>query len=561
MANDNYLDDTTEQSYCSVCGCVDEVLYETPDGHMCYDCLIDSGYTLCDECGEVISDDDGTAVNFSSRPGNDIRILCPSCYERFNCFDCADCGQAFSGDFSAGELYNSFQQVCEDCFSYSWYRCEDCGELVHENSVTEIDDSYYCPRCAPDHEHEYIHEYGYKPSPIFYRAPAENDSTLVFGVELEIDDGRDADYSAEDILNAAGGEDYLYIKHDSSLGDEGMELVTHPMSLAYHMTRFNWARVCEAALEHDYTSHEAGSCGLHIHVGRAELGGTDVAARVALLVNRHWDNLFRFSRRRQEDLRWCEKPRADIQADNVSDVESSALYQPDRYVAVNLCNHRTVEFRLCRGTLKPDTILASLQMFSNICKYAQTHSTIECLRSSWRELLDVEEWAELTRYAENRNLLDEFIPEIPPCVQPQSEKPAPDSDAEHADIFAQGQRVHLLCNAYTRELGCSGSFGTLRHIHRLDPCDAIPYYVQPENSDVPYWVHAEDIAPVLTVGQRVQTHRTDYLRHWQVAEARQGVVTTIDETDPRLTYYVRLEGADGVSGLWMHAEDITPIPA
>ena len=41
-----------------------------------------------------------------------------------------------------------------------------------------------------------------------------------------------------------------------------------------------------------------------------------------------------------------------------------------RYVAVNLNNYHTIEFRLFRGTLKYSTFIATLQMVNHICDAA-----------------------------------------------------------------------------------------------------------------------------------------------------------------------------------------------
>lgn len=46
----------------------------------------------------------------------------------------------------------------------------------------------------------------------------------------------------EELLSIANaeGQDHLYIKHDGSL-DDGFELVTHPMTLDYHLNKMPFA--------------------------------------------------------------------------------------------------------------------------------------------------------------------------------------------------------------------------------------------------------------------------------------------------------------------------------
>ncbi len=65
--------------------------------------------------------------------------------------------------------------------------------------------------------------------------------------------------------------EHIYCKHDGSLED-GFEIVTHPMSLEYHEKHMPWAAVLQEAVSMGYRSHQAGTCGLHIHVSRSAFG-------------------------------------------------------------------------------------------------------------------------------------------------------------------------------------------------------------------------------------------------------------------------------------------------
>ncbi len=55
----------------------------------------------------------------------------------------------------------------------------------------------------------------------------------------------------------------------------------------------------------------------------------------------------------------------------------------DRYTGVNLTNHDTVEFRIFRGTLRCQTILAALQLVDEICRTALVFSDEELPGMSW----------------------------------------------------------------------------------------------------------------------------------------------------------------------------------
>ena len=109
-------------------------------------------------------------------------------------------------------------------------------------------------------------------------------------------------------MNAANsnGLEHIYIKHDGSLED-GMEIVTHPMTLGYHLAEMPWGTVVAQAVHMGYTSHKACTCGLHVHVNRDAFGETQeeqeaVIARILFFVENHWNELLRFSRRTRDQM-------------------------------------------------------------------------------------------------------------------------------------------------------------------------------------------------------------------------------------------------------------------
>ena len=118
-------------------------------------------------------------------------------------------------------------------------------------------------------ENSPIHDYYFKPRPVFY-----GDGPRYFGVELEIDDGGECDSSAEVLMDIANQSKTLaYCKHDGSL-DDGFEIVTHPMPLDCQLHEMLWAEVLDKAIGMGYLSHQAGTCGLHVHVSRKAFGDT-----------------------------------------------------------------------------------------------------------------------------------------------------------------------------------------------------------------------------------------------------------------------------------------------
>lgn len=211
---------------------------------------------------------------------------------------------------------------------------------------------------------------------------------MFYGVELEIDKG--GDY-AEEILNTANAHNlHLYAKHDGSI-DDGFELVAHPMTLEYHTNTMNWSGVMDMALSLDYRSHQTQTCGLHIHVNRKAFGNDydtqeDSISRIVHFVEMHWNELLKFSRRTEANMnRWAS--RYGISTTAKDTYKNAKAKHCGRYVAINLENYSTIEFRIFRGTLRYKTFLATLQLVDEICNLAIKLSDRELEGMSWSDFV------------------------------------------------------------------------------------------------------------------------------------------------------------------------------
>ena len=168
----------------------------------------------------------------------------------------------------------------------------------------------------------------------------------------------------------------------------------------------------EEALEMDYVSHNASTCGLHIHVGRSAFGDSDEAqeagiGRVVFFVEKHWNELVKFSRRGATQLnRWA--ARYATISDTAKETYRKAKDKyAGRYVAVNLENYATIEFRMFRGTLRYQTFAATLQLVDEICQLAINCSDGDLEALSWSEFvsaIDAEAKPELIAYLKSKRL-------------------------------------------------------------------------------------------------------------------------------------------------------------
>ena len=146
---------------------------------------------------------------------------------------CANCGAEYPID-EMFQVENAVEDdthtLCDHCFDEYYVRCEDRNRIIHrDRAYWDGDDNAYCASCWDEHC-EVIHEYNYTPDLVFHGKGLRH-----FGVELEIDDGGMVNSNAKSCSTSLTLAPKTCIsKTDGSL-DDGMELVTHPMTLEYHL--------------------------------------------------------------------------------------------------------------------------------------------------------------------------------------------------------------------------------------------------------------------------------------------------------------------------------------
>ena len=296
-------------------------------------------------------------------------------------------------------------------FSDLYAHCQHCGRIF----LKAVPESQYCSLCEPKDrlcvvcgcvfsgfEGTYCcsdacasalawgnesHNYGYKPKPQFYDGrdncwvSEESPGTLYMGFELELD-GEEAEFTEDKVAAVVSCHMRdVYCKHDGSL-DNGIEIVSHPGTLKYHMQKKDDFNRLMAVLSHYGYEDEFHTCGLHVHVNRSFLRGKDHAiAKLVCLSDRFYDELMTFARRPRDSRGWCEANYEDEDCENAQDYEDT--YEDDercfeRYRAINLRNADTIEFRIFHSTMEWHVFIAALQLVDTMVRYACSHS--------WREV-------------------------------------------------------------------------------------------------------------------------------------------------------------------------------
>lgn len=181
------------------------------------------------------------------------------------------------------------------------------------------------------------------------------------------------------------------------------------MTLEYHENEMPWAEILTQATQMGYVSHQAGTCGLHIHVSRLAFGETEqeqdaAIARILYFFEKHWQELLKFSRRTRRQLeQWAARYGYKEQPQEILE-HAKKGYHGGRYTCVNLQPCDTIEFRMFRGTLKYNTLIATLQLVNRVCDVAIHLSDEELKAMSWSDFASGCTQPELVRYLKERRL-------------------------------------------------------------------------------------------------------------------------------------------------------------
>ena len=376
----------TNNNICAICGSVSDNLRDARiDGelvHICDDCINTRHMVECQHCGVYHTQyTDCTVVDGGY-------WVCDTCLDELytRCDECGDYILTEDANYIDGAI------LCDWCLDNRYTTCDVCGCLVrYTHTVDGV--GKVCEACHQQMR-SLFHDYGYKPEPVYYRAETDSPDSLLFGIESEIAHADDVYRLCGDLHREVG--DRLYCKHDCSLSSGGVEMVTHPCTLAYHSDHMGWDRIYNTADDNGAYADE--SCGLHIHVGRQQMGHTpreryEAAAKIVMVVHAIWDDLLTFSGREGYQIDdWCQRPdtscfRHCAEHDGADVYEAAWDSVSDsRYHAVNLQNTATVEFRIFAGTDAESRVLSCLNVTNDIVTFAMTHTPDECLNTTWSEV-------------------------------------------------------------------------------------------------------------------------------------------------------------------------------
>ena len=359
---------------------------------LCEECIENNtDITYCSDCGQYHYSDNMYYVNGIED------WVCDDCIDNGNYFQCHDCGEYYSTD-EANSCYSGDYFVCDRCRD-NYYTYVDCCDTYIESAYySEEDHCYYCE----EHYHEDIYDYhGFSD---WQKRTLENEEPPFYiGFELEVENTKNT-HNNNELARFVKNTYPVICSRDGSL-DTGFEIVSHPLSYNYIVENQDKLKyMLEELSTRGYESHNPGTCGLHFHVTHPH--NDDIIDRIILIMETYKQEIIAFSRRTSSQIKnWC-KFLSDVKEGE----DCKSLYfikknkeTSTRYMALNLTNYNTIEFRIFRGTLNFDTFMASVELVNNIVtlcsnldipveeitwdrltetKYAHTYCDVKNIRST-----------------------------------------------------------------------------------------------------------------------------------------------------------------------------------
>ena len=344
----------------------------------------DSNEYICAGCATTC---DGCNKNFLHTASNYYNNYCASCQDYYIvCYRCDEI-MHLDDSFSPSDVDGVY---CEACAEGELTWCENC-------------DRYYRYECCDDDGYDYngIHDYGYRPDALFKstdrdiegKGPNPYRGLPYLGMELETEATNCTLSDGVEIANEhSRDESVYYLKSDGSL-NYGFELVTHPMTLDWAMTKFPW-QVVDELRKAGMRSYNTRSCGVHIHINRRAFASASHLWKFCYLINKNQSFSESIAGRRNNQFATFE---GQVKQAGGVIAKKFPYQQQGRYTSINLTNHSTIEVRIFKGTLKVSRLKAYLQFVDAVYNYTKELSVKECLSGALRDV-EFAQWTLLNRY-------------------------------------------------------------------------------------------------------------------------------------------------------------------
>ena len=343
------------------------------------------GMVQCSDCGKWVPEGDAIWLY-----GDSNHCICKECYEEGDYVQCNDCGEVVPSCDARYIESNGGYYVCDSCFDYGdYYYCDDCGDYWHRDDMeyVEDDDCYYCPDCIGRHDydsriggyhdhHDGTYDTKYSLGTENYDSEIFEDGKMYMGIETECSatiGGNETELldAMDTITLDNSGNTLLRYERDSSInanGLNGVECISVPCTPEkLYSIEDKIKSAFDKARELGYRS-DTDRTGIHIHVSRPK--NEEVIDRILLVLETFKDEVIQVARRHSSD--WAKFLSDTMYSDTEKENLKALFYikrkkkTDDRYMALNLTNKNTIEFRLFRGTLNYKTWFSYVEFIHNI---------------------------------------------------------------------------------------------------------------------------------------------------------------------------------------------------
>lgn len=283
-------------------------------------------------------------------------------------FTCSCCGR--EKPISQLKIDENGNYICDTCAQYEYRICRECGVYFNDDRNSDKCSKH---RINISPYEKVINVYSFKPEPMFVnKVDKDNRKNLnqrYYGLEMEYSNVSPS--VAHNLFKDLYKEKKLYNKSDSSLYN-GVEIVTSPCDL-YSIKELikDMGKGLEFISSIPNTSKNAG---IHIHINRKSIDPIDVY-KLSKLLNLSCNNKEmkiisylsgRMSRTNSTpDMHYCKVGGAT----SLKAVKTGG----NRYIALNLQNTNTIEFRIFKSTPEVNMILSYIDMVNSMIEFV--HNT------------------------------------------------------------------------------------------------------------------------------------------------------------------------------------------
>jgi hypothetical protein len=384
--------------------------FETIDGKVCSECA--KHYIKCYDCNDYYHEDEITLM--------DNINICDNCIDNWEtCEECGEVEHVEDMEFSGVE--NTW--YCENCYTDMFLLCSDCGEEIRRNDVLEgLDLEPYCEECWSEHftrccrcneemnrDEARYNDFGepfcsdcFRPSGVmeyhefedwnFYRTLKDERNPRFYGIEMEIEIRDDMESAVDKVEETF--DDLAVMEEDSSIENEGFEIITHPMTYKYLKKHKIPEKFGEITGE--CKGFHTNECGCHIHFSRNTI--SDLTLAKFLLFFAKNKPMIRDIAERDETTYWGH----ELKENAFNKVKKG---HKDKYEAVNLKHADTIEVRIFRANLKPERIYKNIQFIESLIQFCQESGLNDLYSLKYQKFLkqNKKQFKEVYEYVHNNH--------------------------------------------------------------------------------------------------------------------------------------------------------------